>query len=462
VSDKNRKPNGYWTKGRCQEVASKFETRNEFQRGSCSAYASAKRKGWLDEICSHMIELKKPRGYWTKERCEEVASKFETRNDFQNGCKGAYLTAIKKGWLDEICSHMKANKIKHMGYWTKERCHEEASKYNTRSEFRKGSCSAYNISGKNGWLDEICTHMIELKKPNGYWTKERCHEEASKYNTRNEFEKGCRGAYKSAIRKSWLNDICSHMSGYTPKGYWTFERCKEEASTYETRNDFRKGSYSAYIKAHSKDWLDKICSHMTPQGNLKKRYIYAFEFPKYNSVYVGLTWSLEERFYAHTNREGGVYNFIQENNLSENDFIFKEYGYYEEKESTVKEGEKEIEYKDKGWNILNKAKTGGLGGGKIKWTKEICHEEALKYETRTEFSKAVNGAYNRAKKNAWLDEICYHMSGYKPKGYWNVFDNVKEEALKYNTRGEFQKGSCSAYNASLRNGWLDKVLPKVK
>ena len=32
-----------------------------------------------------------------------------------------------------------------------------------------------------------------------------------------------------------------------------------------------------------KGWLDDICSHMIIQGSLKKRYIYAFEFPDYNS-----------------------------------------------------------------------------------------------------------------------------------------------------------------------------------
>ena len=36
-----------------------------------------------------------------------------------------------------------------------EKCKEEASKYETRSKFSKGNCSAYNASRSNGWLDDF-------------------------------------------------------------------------------------------------------------------------------------------------------------------------------------------------------------------------------------------------------------------------------------------------------------------
>jgi len=50
----------------------------------------------------------------------------------------------------------------------------------------------------------------KIRKPTGYWTKERCHDEALKYNTRNEFKKNST-SYQRAIANNWLNDICSHM-----------------------------------------------------------------------------------------------------------------------------------------------------------------------------------------------------------------------------------------------------------
>lgn len=54
---------------------------------------------------------------------------------------------------------------KKRGYWTKEKCHEEALKYETKSDFQKFSKSAYSSARKNIWIDEICSHMNILVKP---------------------------------------------------------------------------------------------------------------------------------------------------------------------------------------------------------------------------------------------------------------------------------------------------------
>jgi hypothetical protein len=148
---------------------------------------------------------------WTKEKCQEEALKYNSRSEFKKNSGSVYNVSWKNGWLDEICSHM-VELHKPNNYWTKERCQEEALKYNSRSEFRKNSGSVYNTSWKNGWLDEICSHMVELKKPAGHWTKEKCQEEALKYNSRNEFNKNSRGAYKASHKKGWLDEICSHMN----------------------------------------------------------------------------------------------------------------------------------------------------------------------------------------------------------------------------------------------------------
>lgn len=45
----------------------------------------------------------------------------------------------------------------------------------------------------------------------------------------------------------------------------------------------------------------------------------------------------------------------------------------------------------------------------IKWTFESCKEEALKYNHRKDFAKKSMTAYNKARKNKWLYQICSHM-----------------------------------------------------
>ena len=94
---------------------------------------------------------------WTKEKCTDIAKKYNSKIEFSKNDLNAYNASRRNGWLEEICSHMKPLKLKN--YWTKEKCAEEALKYNTKSEFEKNSPSAYVNAGKFGWRDEICSHM---------------------------------------------------------------------------------------------------------------------------------------------------------------------------------------------------------------------------------------------------------------------------------------------------------------
>jgi hypothetical protein len=43
------------------------------------------------------------------------------------------------------------------------------------------------------------------------------------------------------------------------------------------------------------------------------------------------------------------------------------------------------------------------------WTKENIKKEALKYSKRVDFYKKSAGAYDKACKNDWLNEVCSHM-----------------------------------------------------
>ena len=345
-----RKPMGYWTKEKCHEEALKYEERTKFKKKSGGAYFAAFKKEWLDEVCSHMNR-------WPKEKCQAEALKHNTRSAFFKKSNGAYNAARINGWLDEVCSHMTSTR-KSKGYWTKERCHEEALKFKTKTEFKIESRSAYESALKKGWLDNICSHMESLKKIKGYWGKDRCREEALKYKTRSEFRIKSRSAYSSSLRKGWLEDVCSHMQS----NVWTKEKCYQEALKCKTRTEFSKNSFGAYNAARRKGWLDEACSHMTPLS------------------------------------------------------------------------------KPKGY-----------------WTKEKCHAEALKCKTRNEFKIKLGSAYQAAARKGWLNEICSHITPLrKPKGYWTK-EKCHAEALKCKTRNEFKIKLGSAYNAARRNGWLDEI-----
>lgn len=244
------------------------------------------------------------------------------------------------------------------------------------------------------------------------------------------------------------------MKEIKPSGYWTKERCQEEALKYISRKEFGENSGSAYKKACINKWIDEICIHMKIFGSLKTRCIYAYEFPD-NTVYVGLTYNLEEReLYRKRKSSDGVTKHIKETNLTP---IRKQLTDYIPVDiAKIKEGEYVEEYKNNGWIILNISKTGSIGGTTIKWTKEKCILEAQKYNTRTAFSKGSNSCYGVVRKQGWLDDICKHMKSIiRPNNYWNIKKNCIKSTEKYTFASDWRKYENSAYNGARRNGWLN-------
>ena len=123
--------------------------------------------------------------------------------------------------------------------------------------------------------------------------------EALKYKTRKEFKINDSGAYSTAIRMKILDEICSHMIQFRkPNGYWTKEKCKDEALKFTKRVDFENGSGGAYNFATKNKWMDEICSHMKYIGNKVIRLVYVYEFID-KHVYVGLTYNIDIRNESH-------------------------------------------------------------------------------------------------------------------------------------------------------------------
>ena len=298
--------------------------------------------------------------------------------------------------------------------------------------------------------------MTPLLNPKGYWNKERCHEEALKYDTRTEFQVGSSTAYAKSRINGWLDEICSHMrSVQKPNNYWDKERCQEEALKYNTRKEFSKASPSTYSIASSNRWLNDICIHMLYLGSRIKRFVYLYTFPD-NSVYIGLTYDYKKRNDSHFVK-GRVFDYMKLTGL-----IPKYELLTPEPIPTDDAVKMEIrlieEYRlKKEFNVLNISAGGGLGGCIFMWNKEKCYEEALKYNNKGQFIKGSPSAYNSSRINGWLDEICSHMTELKRPNYYWTKERCQEEALKYDNKIEFIKGSASAYVYAINNVWLDEI-----
>ena len=102
---------------------------------------------------------KKHYNYWTYEKCKEVILKLDSISELKKNYRGAYSSCKRNNW-ECLFTNLKENLLKPKGYWTKDRLKEEASKYKSKKEFRENNISAYTISNKLKIMDEICKHMV--------------------------------------------------------------------------------------------------------------------------------------------------------------------------------------------------------------------------------------------------------------------------------------------------------------
>lgn len=393
----------FWTKERCHEEALKYKYKKDFDKYSHWAYTTSRNNKWLDDICSHMIPLKKPTGFWNnKENCRIEALKYDNHKEFNKYSNVCYEHCLKNKWVEELTSHF-IRKFKPKNYWSFDKCKEEALKYETKSNFYNNSKGAYLKALKNNWLNDICVHMqilgslykrliyvyefsdnyayigltynpelrnihhnYNLKSPIFKHIKQCKEEPILKFLTSYidvekavELEEYYLNFYKN---NGWniLNKAKTGAIGNGKKIKWSFENCKLEALKYNTRTEFHKNSYGAYDASYKKGWLNDVCNHM----------------------------------------------------------------------------------------ITNKKPNGY-------WTKDKCQEEALKYSTRFDFYNNSPSAYDKCLDNKWLNEVCFHMKG-KVYTKWTK-ELCYQEYLKYNSKRDFRVFSRNAYASCLTNKWLDDI-----
>lgn len=450
--ERRQRPNGYWDSyEHCFEEAQKYKSLNEFHDKKKWAYNSARKHGWLNDYTWF-----KPKGEkkWNRASCYAEAQKYKSRGEFGDKCPGAYNAARKNGWLGEYVWLDTLWQKK----WNRETCFTEASKYNSIIEFVRGSAGAYNVARENGWLEDYTW----FKRPEAYnkkWTRQKCAEEAKKYNTRGEFQKNSSSAYNVASRNGWLDDYTwLEKRESKPYGYWTREKCFDEALNYRSRKEFQESAPTAYGVARVSGWLDDYTWFQKRVVSDKPIYVvYRYYDEDTNSVYVGLAKNLKQRhkehcggFIKHGERKyDTVYRYFHSAGKDVPDPTILEKELYAN-EAQIYEGLYIEQYKRDGLNILNIAKAGSLGGY-TKWTKDKCYEEAQKYNTLLDFRKHAAQAYAVARTNGWIDDYSWLE---RLSGFW-TYDKCAEESKKYKSRTEFQDNCGSAYQAALKNGWLD-------
>ena len=199
-----------------------------------------------------------------------------------------------------------------------------------------------------------------------------------------------------------------------PNGYWTKERCAEEAGKYESLSEFMNNSPSAYGCAWRNKWLNEITVHMktriVPEEEYRQKHlIYVYKDEMNHYVYVGLTNNISVRHASHISPEKNdtLYQHFAKYNLEipQPEIVCSDLTPHE---AQRKEREIYYQYRDAGWNMINCEKSlGSLGSPRKKWTYNKCYKEAEKYKYPVDFKRSAPGAYAAASRNGWLKDYTW-------------------------------------------------------
>ena len=391
-------------------------------------------------LCAKLQRVK-----WTYDDCYQAAKQCTTLKEFKKRfgrqAKHAYKNGFLKDfdWLEQRFPP---------GYWTRERCFEEAKKYKTQEEFRRKNQYVFNHSKKMGWLNDYTWLDSKLL------TKEKCFERSRKFTTRKDFNKYEARSYQKSAENGWLEEMTwlEETTGTSQNPYWTFERVKEVASKYNSRQQFLINHSGAYHAAKRNGWMDKLGLPLYVKKE-KVYLVYSYTFEDHKTAYVGLTYRERERDEEHHGRgkysdnpfKSPVYRFSVKNNIP-----IPEVKYHYKNLSIEEAQEKEDEIKNEfirnGYKTLNRGKTGknigSYGNVGIKWNYNSCLEEAKKHKTVCEFLLNDSGAYDAAKRNSWLNDYTWLRKGRKKID----LEEAIKRARKYKTRTEFARKDATCHS----------------
>ena len=346
--------------------------------------------------------------------------------------------------------------------WTYETCYQEALKYTAFKDFQKLSGGAYFAALRNKWLK----NFTWLEKRRGPWT----FEEIKKIINDNyilysvDLEQKYPNVYAAACRNKWIKMLGLKHKYKTSK--YTFEDAMKIALKYKYIKDFRAKNKSLYGVSVKNGWMDNFVwfeRNLNPYvADRDCCYMYINEDKKI--VYVGRTIHKEQRDYDHrTSHNSNVKKYFTKYGCE----VPKPIYYMDCAQFPVEYGlmieDKLVQwFKDNGWTVLNRAKTGikcgAIGGIRKKWTKAKLDAaaEECNYDL-TIFVNKYRSGYRAMRDMGYNPGFVLKK---KPNGYWNNKERCEEAAKKCRNRGEFGQRYSMAYLHSKNNGWLEEFFPK--
>jgi hypothetical protein len=147
------------------------------------------------------------------------------------------------------------------------------------------------------------------------------------------------------------------------KHYWSYDEVKDLALKCETKWEFQKKYRRAYRHAVRYNLLDDVGKHFRVVGNKCKRKIYEIRFYNVKKIYIGLSFDPTTRKKSHMVKSSN--KFVRDLMEKKEEFEwFEDDKFYPENQIGVIENKRIDDRKLEGWEVLNINKGGALGGFK--------------------------------------------------------------------------------------------------
>ena len=409
------------------------------------AYLAARRKGYLSQVTAHMlthgVSISRARTVWTKAICMRSAKSFDTPGEWEIGDRPAYRAAQRNGWLSACTAHMHRRKRVN-GYWTRNRCIEEARKHLSIAVWFEANGSSYKAAKANPeWFAECTAHMQRLWERK--WSASAILADAKRYSTPQEWSRTSPSAYNAATAKGLVRRATSHMVK-NPKWFpvatihrilQTYRLKYVDEKTFDDCRDKRRLPFDFYLPS-----LNLLIEHHGTQHQRGWQGRGAEAIQRRDDI---------KRQYASV--RGFAYLEIKEWETSDPAEVEQLIV------SKIKHIRPDAILEQRRLTARQIERTNVRG----KFTLDEVSEIASRFTTRAAFKRGNEPAYNFACRHGYIDDICRHMLSKSQAQRaaltkWTK-GRVLASARKFRTSREWAIHEGSAYGAALREGWVEEA-----
>jgi hypothetical protein len=217
-----------------KSLAVKFTNPRQFSLKYPNLWNFLRKKGLVDVVFPNR-KIYRPDGYWTPETIAQEASKYNTKSEFHDNNQVAYLKAIELGIINDLFPHKSDTKVGAKKIWTLEKSIETAKEFN-------GSPNEFSIKHPAAYFELKNNNLLSyyFKKRKDIYDEEII-KQAKQYKDRVELKKNNLTLYNKLVTRGLLYILF-------PKVEMNDDEIINMAKEYQTTSELSKKNRPLYYK----------------------------------------------------------------------------------------------------------------------------------------------------------------------------------------------------------------------